>query len=82
MIFVTGDCHGEFQKLSTAAFPEQCEMTKDDIVIICGDFGVVWNADGASKSENYWLSRLDEKPVTTVFLLTVITRIVLKVVIL
>ena len=34
MIFVTGDCHSEFQKLSTAAFPEQREMTKDDIVII------------------------------------------------
>ena len=32
MIFVTGDCHGEFQKFSTAAFPEQKEMTKDDIV--------------------------------------------------
>ena len=39
MIFVTGDCHSEFQKFSTAAFPEQREMTKDDIVIICGDFG-------------------------------------------
>lgn len=23
MIFVTGDCHGEFQKFSTSAFPEQ-----------------------------------------------------------
>ena len=30
MIFVTGDCHGEFQKFSTSAFPEQREMTKDD----------------------------------------------------
>ena len=55
MIFVTGDCHSEFQKLSTAAFPEQREMTKDDIVIICGDFGAVWNADGISNSEAYWL---------------------------
>ena len=53
MIFVTGDCHSEFQKLSTAAFPEQREMTKDDIVIICGDFGAVWNADGISNSEAY-----------------------------
>ncbi len=31
MIFVTGDCHSEFRKLSTAAFPEQREMTKDDL---------------------------------------------------
>ena len=67
MIFVTGYCHGEFQKLSTNAFPEQKEMTKFDIVIICGDFGAVWNADGISNSEAYWLNWLDEKPFTTVF---------------
>lgn len=67
MIFVTGDCHGEFQKLSTAAFPEQREMTKDDIVIICGDFGAVWDCDGVSNAEKYWLNWLDEKPFTTVF---------------
>ena len=34
MIFVTGDCHSEFQKFSTPAFPEQREMTKEDIVIV------------------------------------------------
>ena len=62
MIFVTGDCHSEFQKLSTAAFPEQREMTKEDIVIVCGDFGAVWNADGVSNSEAYWLNWLGEKP--------------------
>nr|WP_316613361.1 metallophosphoesterase [uncultured Ruminococcus sp.] len=67
MIFVTGDCHGEFQKLSTAAFPEQREMTKDDIVIICGDFGAIWDCDGVSNAEKYWLNWLDEKPFTTVF---------------
>ena len=39
MIFVTGDCHGEFYKLGSKKFKEQKEMTKDDIVIICGDFG-------------------------------------------
>ena len=55
MIFVTGDCHGEFQKFSTSAFPEQKEMTKDDIVIICGDFGAVWDCDGVSNAEKYWL---------------------------
>ena len=50
MIFVTGDCHGEFLKLSGSSFPEQNEMTKDDIVIICGDFGAVWDCDGASSA--------------------------------
>lgn len=67
MIFVTGDCHGEFLKLSGSSFPEQNEMTKDDIVIICGDFGAVWDCDGASIMEKYWLNWLNEKPFTTVF---------------
>lgn len=67
MIFVTGDCHGDFQKFSTAAFPEQREMTKDDIVIICGDFGAVWDCDGVSNREKYWLEWLNKKPFTTLF---------------
>jgi len=64
MIFVSGDCHSEFQKLSTSAFPEQKEMTKDDIVIICGDFGAVSDCDGVSNAEKYWLNWLDENRLT------------------
>lgn len=67
MIFVTGDCHGDFRKFSTESFPEQKEMTKDDIVIVCGDFGAIWDCDGMSRFESYWLNWLDEKPFTTVF---------------
>ena len=67
MIFVTGDCHGDFRKFSTDSFPEQKEMTKDDIVIICGDFGAIWDCEGMSRFESYWLNWLDEKPFTTVF---------------
>lgn len=63
MVFVTGDCHGEFNKFSTKNFPEQKDMSYDDTVIICGDFGI-WN-DG--KSERYWLDWLNEKSFTTVF---------------
>lgn len=62
MVFVTGDCHSEFQKFSTSSFTEQKEMTKDDIVIICGDFGAVWDCNGVSNAEKYWLNWLDEKP--------------------
>ena len=67
MIFVTGDCHTDFHKFSTDAFPEQAEMTKDDIVIILGDFGGIWNKDGESNGERYWLKWLNEKSFTTVF---------------
>lgn len=63
MVYVTGDCHADFHKFSTKQFPDQKEMTKDDIVIVCGDFGI-WNDD---PEERHWLKWLDEKPFTTVF---------------
>ncbi len=56
MIFVTGDTHGPTpfglhsvdgfsKRLNKENFLEQKEMTRDDFVIICGDFGGVWNYD-------------------------------------
>lgn len=66
-IFVTGDCHGEFQKFNLKNFPEQIDMTKDDFVIICGDFGGIWCKDKESKNEKYWLDWLENKPFTTLF---------------
>lgn len=63
MIFVTGDCHGEFTKFNSRRFPEQKEMTKDDFVIICGDFGL-WHD---CEDERYWLDWLNDKPFTTLF---------------
>ncbi|MCI5599128.1 MAG: metallophosphatase, partial [Ruminococcus sp.] len=45
MIYITGDTHQniDISKLNTKNFPEQKELTKSDYVIICGDFGMVWN---------------------------------------
>lgn len=63
MIYVTGDCHGNFSKFSTDAFPEQKQMTRDDFVIVCGDFGL-WHD---SKEERWWLKWLSEKPFTILF---------------
>jgi len=40
MIFITGDTHGDFTRFSTDIFTEQKQMTKDDFVIVCGDFGL------------------------------------------
>ena len=44
-IYVTGDTHQsiDIHKLTTSNFPEQKELTKNDYVIICGDFGLLWN---------------------------------------
>ena len=38
MIYVTGDCHGNFARFEQKNFPEQANMTKDDTVIITGDY--------------------------------------------
>ena len=69
MIYITGDCHGDFRRFSTKNFPEQRNMTKDDYVIICGDFGGIWFQKGSKKikEENYWLDWLNSKPFTTLF---------------
>ena len=63
MVFITGDCHGDFRRFGVNKFRDQKEMTKDDTVIICGDFGL-WHD---TKEERYWLDWLEDKPFTTVF---------------
>lgn len=65
--YITGDCHGDFTRLSTDNFTEQKGMTKDDFVIVCGDMGLIWNYAEESKTEKWWLKWLDEKPFTTLF---------------
>lgn len=63
MVFVTGDCHGDYSRFSMKWFPEQKEMTKEDYVIVCGDFGY-WDE---SREQRYWRKWLSEKPFTTLF---------------
>lgn len=67
MIFITGDVHGEYdlRKFGKEEFPFQSELTKDDYMIICGDFGFLWDE---SKTEKYWLKWLDNKPWTTLWI--------------
>lgn len=66
MICITGDTHipEDIHKLSAKRFPQQKMLTKDDHVIICGDFGGVW--DGG-REEKYWLKWLRDKKFTTLF---------------
>lgn len=63
-IFITGDTHGDFRRFRKKDFPRQAELAKDDYVIICGDFGGVW--DGSSQEQS-WLDWLEAKPFTTLF---------------
>lgn len=66
MIYITGDCHSDFVRFNKENFPEQKEMCKDDYVIICGDFGGVWDTE-ESKREKWWMDWLEERSFTTLF---------------
>lgn len=64
MIFITGDTHGDFSRFSLENFPAQKEMTRDDYVIICGDFGGVWCGD---ERDEEVLDSLAQLPFTILF---------------
>ena len=66
-IYVTGDIHSEPDRFSMENFPEQKELTRDDYMIICGDFGLVWAEDKESKRETWWHDWLEDKNYTTLF---------------
>lgn len=65
MIYITGDCHSDVRRFNTEIFPEQKEMTREDFVIILGDFGLIWSGN---KEEQYWLDWLNNKSFTTLFI--------------
>ena len=68
--WITGDIHGDPNRLSNVHFPEQKEFEggqDENFVIICGDFGLVWHYAGENKNERYWLNWLEERPFTTLF---------------
>lgn len=62
-IYITGDCHSNFQKFGIKYFPEQKELTHEDIVIVLGDFGL-WQD---TPQERYNLDLLSGRNFTTVF---------------
>ena len=69
-VYVTGDIHGNPVRLSTDNFYEQKEFSgnkEDNFVIICGDFGLVWNYEKENGEEKWWLNWLEDKPFTTLF---------------
>lgn len=63
MVYISGDCHAEWGRFSTKSFPEQIEMTRNDFVIVCGDFGI-WHDN---PTERWWLRWLEEKNFTLLF---------------
>lgn len=66
MVYLTGDTHGAFDinKINPTDQEYMRKLQKDDTLIICGDFGCIW--DGAS-FDRFWLNCLESLPFTTVF---------------
>ena len=70
MVFITGDTHGSFSRFTKKRFPEQTGLTKDDIVMIAGDFGGIWYSAGDTahaKKEKGILTELNQRAFTTAF---------------
>ncbi len=64
MIFVTGDTHGQHNFGKLAAFArERDDLTKDDYMIITGDFGAVWDRETLEKD----LKPYSDLPFTVLF---------------
>jgi predicted phosphodiesterase len=66
MIYIFGDTHRniDVKKINTKNFPEQKKMTKNDYIIIAGDFGLIWQNDNEYK---WWKKWYDNKNFTTLF---------------
>lgn len=67
MVYITSDLHGAFDihKINPDEFIPGRTMTDQDYLLICGDFGCIW--DGGS-SDRFWLNWLESLPWTTVFI--------------
>ncbi len=61
MVYVTGDTHGDISRFKSR---ELKKVGKGDVLIICGDFGFIWNR---SKQERADLKKLMEKDYTIAF---------------
>ena len=62
MVYITGDLHGDAARLAAPAWRQ---IRKGDTLIVCGDFGFLW--DG-SKKEKKRLKKLGNLPYTLLFL--------------
>ncbi len=55
MIYITGDIHGDTERLSKT---ELSMLDAGDTLIVCGDFGFIWNGD---VKENQFLNYLEKR---------------------
>lgn len=83
-VYITGDIHGDLdiQKLSFASWPESKGLTKEDVLIITGDFGLPflatdfygdcvnlmnWTEVKSNRTYHYWIEWLSKRSYTILF---------------
>lgn len=66
MIYLTGDTHGgiDLRKLTDKRL---LGLSRQDYVIICGDFGFIYNWKKESRKERSWLKWFERQPYTLLF---------------
>jgi len=67
MIYIRGDTHGEECQFSEQAMPGESSWTADDILLIAGDFGFVFQGEDRYLSERNKLNGLAKKPYRILF---------------
>ena len=63
-LYITGDTHGDFSRFRPESFYEQERLTKEDVILVAGDFGGVWYGDS---QDGEGLDFLEARPFTTLF---------------
>ena len=62
MVYLTGDTHNEFTRLSNKYFKKyDLEIGENDYIIVCGDLGLCWSKDKTFEWNCKWFA---EKPYT------------------
>lgn len=65
MVFISGDIHGNVNALSNNNLKYlHHTFTEKDYIIVCGDFGVIWDN---GMTQKFYLEWLEKKPFTTLF---------------
>jgi len=62
-VLITGDTHGDFSRFQNI---DPLGIDRDDVVIIAGDFGGIWDQEETAR-ERLLLDRVRERPWTTAF---------------
>lgn len=67
-VFVCGDCHrwSDLEKFNNENFPIVNDLTKDDVMIVAGDWGAIWWGD---EDDDIILKWWEDNPWTTLVVL-------------